>query len=124
MKIKIALTFFLMSFTTALMAQSKYVVKADLSYASENYFESSELCALAYTKLTRKGKNALKLKADMAFKTAESFRLTERYRDANEWYDRCILLDYQKMVPEVFLYNGEMLLMMAEYAKAQKNFEG
>ena len=123
MKIKIALTFFLMSFTNTLLAQSKYVVKADLSYASENFFESAELCALAYTKLTRKGGGALKKKADMAFKTAESYRLTERYRDANEWYDRCILLEYQKVVPEVYLYNGEMLLMMAEYSKSQNNFE-
>lgn len=123
MKIKIALTFFLMSFTTTILAQSKYVAKADLSYASENYFESAELCALAYSKLTRKGGNALKKKADMAFKTAESYRLTERYRDANEWYDRCILLEYYNVVPEVYLYNGEMLLMMAEYAKSEKNFE-
>jgi len=123
MKIKIALTFFLMSFTTALIAQSKYVVKAELSYASENYFESADLCALAYTKLTRKGAGALKKKAEMAFKTAESYRLTERYRDANEWFDRAILLEYQKIAPEVFLYNGEMLLMMAEYKKSQTNFE-
>lgn len=123
MKIKIALTFFLISMTTTMIAQSKYVVKANLSYASENYSESSDLCALAYSKLTRKGKGALKTKADMAFKTAESFRLTERFREANEWYDRCILLEYQKIVPEVYLYNGEMLLMMAEYAKSQKNFE-
>lgn len=123
MKIKIALTFFLMSLSTTILAQGKYIVKADLSYASENYFESAELCALAYTKLTRKGSGALKKKADMAFKTAESFRLTERYRDANEWYDRCILLEYFNVVPEVYLYNGEMLLMMAEYTKSQKNFE-
>ena len=120
---KIALTFFLMSYATALIAQSKSVVKADLSYASENYFESAELCALAYTKMTSKGGGALKKKADMAFKTAESFRLTERYREANEWYDRCILLEYQKVAPEVYLYNGEMLLMMAEYKKSQSNFE-
>src|SRR5690606_34867333 len=123
MKIKIALTFFLLSFTTALIAQSKYVTKAELSYASENFFESAELCALAYTKLTRKGKGALRTKAEMAFKTAESYRLTERYRDANEWYDRAILLEYQKYAPEVYLYNGEMLLMMAEYKKSQENFE-
>lgn len=123
MKIKIALTFFLLSFTTAIIAQSKYVAKAELSYASENFFESAELCGLAYTKLTRKGKGALRTKADMAFKTAESYRLTERYRDANEWYDRAILLEYQKIAPEVFLYNGEMLLMMAEYKKSQENFE-
>lgn len=112
-----------MSFTTALIAQSKYVIKAELSYASENYFESSELCKLAYSKLTRKGNGALKMKADMAFKTAESYRLTERYRDANEWYDRYILLDYKDFIAESYLYNGEMLLMMAEYVKAQKNFE-
>ncbi len=123
MKIKVVLAFFLMSFSVPVFAQSKQVAKAELAYASENYFESAKLCAEAYTKLTRKGKGALKKKAEMAFKTAESFRLTERYRDANEWYDRCLLLDYQDIAPEVYLYNGEMLLMMAEYKKAQENFE-
>jgi outer membrane protein OmpA-like peptidoglycan-associated protein len=55
--------------------------------------------------------------------TAESYRLTERFREANEWYDRAILLDYQDIVPEVFLYNAEMLVMMSEFDKAKSNFE-
>ncbi len=123
MKIKVALAFFLMSFSTVVFAQTKQVAKAELAYASENYFESAKLCAEAYSKLTRKGKGAKKKKAEMAFKTAESYRLTERFREANEWYDRCLLLDYQMIAPEVYLHNGEMLLMMAEYEKAQENFE-
>jgi peptidoglycan-associated lipoprotein len=104
-------------------SQSKYVVKARAAYASENYSDATQLCATAYTKMTRKGKQAKKLKGEMAHMTAESYRLTERFREANEWYDRAILLDYQDIVPEVFLYNAEMLVMMSEFDKAKTNFE-
>lgn len=104
-------------------SQNKYVVQANQMYASENYCDAAEKCSLAYTKLTRKGKSAKKLKADMAFKTAESYRLTERYKEANEWYDRAILLEYYSTDPVVYYYNGEMLRMMNEKDKAIKNYK-
>ena len=123
MKFSIILTFALLFIGYQSNAQNKYVVKANLAYASENYSDATKLCAQAYTKMSRKGKSAKKLKADMAFKTAESFRHIEYYRDANEWYDRAILLEYYNTNPEVYLYNGEMLQMMAEFEKAIKNYD-
>ncbi|TNE70564.1 MAG: hypothetical protein EP333_10240 [Bacteroidetes bacterium] len=108
--------------TTAVFGQGKFVVKARDAYNSERYSEASELCSTAYTKMTRKGRQAKKMKGEMAFMAAESYRLTERFREANEWYDRAIILDYQDIVPEVFLYNAEMLLMMSEFEKAKENF--
>lgn len=120
MKIKIALTTLLLCIATVGMSQSKYVTKANQAYRSQNYGEAAEKCALAYTKLNRKNK---KKKGDMAFKTAECYRLTERYKDANEWYDRTILLDYYETDPIVYLYNAEMLRQMGEFEKAIENYD-
>jgi len=105
------------------LAQNKFVLEADVYFKSEKYCEGAEKCSLAYSKLNRKGNQAKKMKADMAFKTAECYRFTDRFREANEWYDRALLLDYQEVVPEVHYYNGVMLQQMGEMEKAQKSFE-
>src|SRR3989338_2587064 len=115
MKIKIALTSVLLCLATIVSAQPKYIVKAETAYASQNYSEAATKCAYAYEKLGRKNKRR---KGDMAFKTAECYRLTERYREANDWYDKTILLDHAEVVPEVYLYNGDMLRQMGEFDKA------
>ena len=117
MKFNIVLTILLLVIGTTVNAQNKYVVKAELAYASENYSEAAKLCEQAYSKLSRKGKTAKKQKAEMAFKTSESYRFTEHFREANEWYDRAILLEYYNVNPEVYLNNADMLQMMAEYDK-------
>ncbi|MFN5911895.1 MAG: OmpA family protein [Bacteroidota bacterium] len=120
---KIALFVGLSVWTTLAIAQSKVIVEAETYFRSEKYFEGAEKCSLAYFKLKRKGSLAKKQKADMAFKTGECYRFTERYREANEWYDRAIQLEYQELNPEVFYNNGEMLRTMGEFDKAIKNFE-
>lgn len=119
---KILITSIFLGLTFVSISQSKYIINANAAYASENYCEAADKCALAYSKLTRKGKSAKKLKADMAFKTAESFRQTDRFRDANEWYERAILLEYFNEDPLVYYYNAEMLRMMNEKDKAIKNY--
>ena len=120
MKIKIALASILVCFATIATAQPKYIQKAELAYASQNYSEAAEKCSYAYTKLNRRNK---KKKGDMAFKTAQCYRLTERYRDANEWFERTILLDYQEIEPTVFLYNADMLRQMGEFEKAIESYD-
>ena len=120
MRIKIALTTLLLCIATIGMSQSKYVTKANQAYRSQNYSEAADKCSVAYQKLNRKNK---KKKGDMAFKTAECYRLTERYKDANEWYDRTILLDYYETDPIVYLYNAEMLRQMGEFDKAIENYD-
>ena len=105
MKIQVLLTLALLSFSTMVQAQPKAVVKARQAFISENYSDAASKCTQAYQKLTRKGKMAKKMKGEMAYMTAECYRQTERYRDAHEWYDRAITLDYFDYVPEVYLYN-------------------
>lgn len=123
MKIKVALTFLLLCVSTLSFGQNKYILKANQAYLQENYFEAAELCKTAYMKLSRKGSSAQKKKADMAFKAAECYRQTERYREANEWYDRAILLEQQDEEPLVYLYNADMLLKMREFDKSKTNYE-
>ena len=120
---RLVLSFVFVSLTWLTYAQNKVVLEAQTSFDSGRYCEAAEKCGLAYTKMKRKGNQAKKLKADMAFKTAESYRFTDRFREANEWYDRALLLDYQEVVPEVLYYNGEMLRMMGDFDKALKNYE-
>jgi outer membrane protein OmpA-like peptidoglycan-associated protein/tetratricopeptide (TPR) repeat protein len=120
---KLVLPLVFISLSWLSLAQNKYVLEADNYFNSEKYCEGAEKCSLAYTKLTRKGSQAKKMKADMAFKTAECYRLTDRFREATEWYERSLLLDYQEVVPEIYYYNGEMLRMMGSFDKALASYE-
>lgn len=120
MKIKIALMSLFVMMVSLSIAQPKYILDAEEVYQSQNYSDATKVCSDAYKKVNRKNKRR---KGDMAYMTAQSYRFTERYRDANEWYDRTILLDYAEVVPEVYLYNAEMLMMMGEFDKASDNYK-
>ncbi|MDX2360057.1 MAG: OmpA family protein [Crocinitomicaceae bacterium] len=123
MKFKIALAFALLTFSMTVSAQAKYVVKANEAYQSQNYSDAAKKCGDAYNRMKANGRNQIKKKGDMAWKTAECYRLTERYKEANEWYEKAVLLEYYTTIPEVYLYNGDMLVMMGEFEKAKKNYE-
>lgn len=123
MRNRIIITAVFAGFSVVGLAQSKFVIEAEKMYQSQNYCEAADKCSLAYSKLTRKGKTAKKTKADMAFKTAESYRLTERYKEASEWYERAILLEYFNTDPLVYFYNAEMYRFMNEKDKAIRNYQ-
>lgn len=120
---KLFISAFFVGVAAVSYAQPKVVQDAEKMYASQNYCEAADKCALAYSKLQKKSKSAKKIKADMAFKTAESYRLTERFREATEWYDKAIILEYYNVNPLVYYYNGEMYLALNETDKARKNYE-
>lgn len=120
---KLFISAFFVGVAAVSYAQPKVVQDAEKMYASQNYCEAADKCALAYSKLQKKSKSAKKIKADMAFKTAESYRLTERFREAAEWYDKAIILEYYNVNPLVYYYNGEMYLALNETDKARKNYE-
>ena len=75
-KIIILLVVSILVLTSNAFAQPKYVKDADKSFNAEKYFESSNKCMDAFAKLGAKGD--IKTKGEMAYKAAESFRLTER----------------------------------------------
>ena len=123
MRNRIIITAIFAGFSVVGLAQNKFVLDAEKMYQSQNYCEAADKCSLAYSKLTRKGKTAKKTKADMAFKTAESYRLTERYKEASEWYERAILLEYYNTDPLVYFYNAEMYRFMNEKDKSIRNYQ-
>jgi peptidoglycan-associated lipoprotein len=119
-KTLILLTF--IGLSGSLLAQSKFIKEANSKFYNENYCEGAEKCAQAYTKIARKGNSALKVKGDMAFKTAECYRLTENFKEANEWYEKAILLKYQQIEPLVLLHNAECWRTMGDFKKAKENY--
>ena len=124
MKIKFVLAFGLLTLLSPMVfAQGGALDKANEAYASERYNEGAKLCEEAYNKISRKkGQRSLLRKGRMAFMTAECYRHTERYREANDWYHKCVLLEYENTQPEVMLYKGDMLLMMREYEEAKEAY--
>lgn len=101
----------------------KQVRTANLAYRNENFCEGADLCIKAFKKIERKGRKALALKADMAFKTAECYRQTEFMEDAAEWYDKAVTLKYYETDPIVYFYYGEMLRAMGKFDDAKDKYK-
>lgn len=126
MNFKLLFSFVFVGFVWLAQAQTadnKYIKDANNAFRSEKYCDATAKCALAYSKISRKGAGALKLKGEMAFKTAESYRLTENPKDASDWYEKAILLKYEKVEPLVLFYNAEMLRIMGDFPKAIANYK-
>jgi len=104
-------------------SQSKVVLEAEQMFLTQKFCEAAEKLTLAYSKVKSRGVAGMQNKATMAFKTAESYRLTERYQEATEWYERAILLEYFTIDPIIYFYNAEMYRSMNEIDKAIKNYQ-
>lgn len=113
---------FLLAYANA-QPMTRLVREAKKMYSNENYCEAAEKCAMAYRQISKSGRRAKRKKAEMAFKTAECYRNIEKVEDAQEWYDRCLLLDYQGVEPKTLYLNAQMLHRMGDFEKAVKNLE-
>ena len=122
MNFKLLLSLVFISLSWLAQAQKNYVKEANEIYRNENFCEGAAKCAYAYTKIQRKTAGALKLKGEMAFKTAECYRQTENPKDAHDWYEKAILLKYQEIEPILLLYNADMLRIMGEFKKSVDNY--
>lgn len=123
MKFKTLLTLIICGASTVVLSQTDPVSKANEAFRSQDYCTAAQMCQKAYTKITRKSKGALRTKGDMAFKTGECYRFTENPKDATDWYERAIILNYQETNPEVFLNNADMYLIMGNSEKAKTNYQ-
>lgn len=123
MNFKLLFSLVFVSLSWLAQAQKNYVKEANEIFRNENFCEGAKKCAYAYSKIVRKSPGALKLKGDMAYKTAECYRQTEDPKTANEWYEKAKLLNYQKNEPLVLLYNADMLRMMGDFKKAIADYE-
>ncbi len=122
MNFKLLFSLVFVSLSWLAQAQKNYVKEANDIYRNENFCEGAEKCAFAYTKIVRKSTGALKLKGDMAYKTAECYRQTENPKSATEWYEKALLLKFQEVEPLVYLYNADMYRIMGDFKKAKENY--
>lgn len=104
-------------------AQSKYIKEANIKYASENFCEAASSCQLAYSKINKSSRAALKNKGMLAYMTAESFRNIDDAKQANEWYEKAKLLGYHNVEPLVLFQNAEMLRLLAEFKKSEEDYK-
>ncbi len=125
MKMKIALSLvFIVFASVAANAQNSQVLKARTAFMSGAFCEAVDLGEKAHRSIPSKNnKRSLLLKGEMAMLVADSWRYQEHYREADEWYEKAILVKYYEHVPEVYLYKAEMLRMMTEYDKATEMYE-
>lgn len=125
MKMKIALSLvFLVIASVYVNAQNSQVLKARTAYMSGAFCEAVDLGRKAHQSIPSKNnKRSLLLKGEMATLVADSWRYQEHYREADEWYEKAILVKYYETDPEVYLYKAEMLRMMTEYDKAKEMYE-
>jgi peptidoglycan-associated lipoprotein len=68
-------------------------------------------------------KAPIKERGEMAYLVAESYRLTERFAKASEWYTKSIELKYFQYKPEVYFFKGEMQRMAKDFKGALKSYE-
>jgi len=116
----------LMSVST-LQAQRTFLEDADHAlYQEEKYFEAIEMYKKAYVKETGRD-----VKAEIIFKIAEAYRLSDQAENAEVWYDKSIIAKYQDpmarlRLADMKMQNGkydEALVAYQKYAAAEPKDE-
>lgn len=119
MKLSRVLGFSLLTllFSFQLSAQKSYLEDADRAlYEEEKYFEAIEMYKKAYVK--EKGRD---VKAEIIFKIAESYRLSDQTEQAQVWYDKSIIAQYADPIARLRL--AEMKMQNGKYDEALVEFQ-
>ncbi len=108
----VGLSFLFCLFSLQGVAQKSYLEDADKALMQEEkYFEAIELYKKAYVK-----EPARDVKAQIIFKIAEAYRLSDQPLQAEVWYDKSIIAQYAD--PTAKLRLGEMKMMNGKYDEA------
>ncbi len=98
-------------------AQRSYLDDADHAlYEEGKYFEAIELYKKAYTK--EPGRD---VKAEIIFKIAESYRLSDQTEQAEVWYDKSIIAQYSD--PLARLHLADMKMQNGYYDEALVEYQ-
>lgn len=93
-------------------AQKSYLEDADKALMQEEkYFEAIELYKKAYVK--EPGRD---VKAEIIFKIAEAYRLSDQPMQAEVWYDKSVIAQYADPMAKLRL--GDMKMMNGKYDEA------
>jgi peptidoglycan-associated lipoprotein len=107
---------FLISSSLISFGQNKYSVQGDQAFNKGDYYDASILYKKAFTK----EKNKVK-KAEIIFKVAESYRLTNDYNNQVVWYAKSIKANYKD--PVAILRYADALKMKGKYDEALVQYE-
>ena len=121
-KISILLIFLIFVLFNTNAQEPKEIRKANKYYNNENYCEATKYTIEAFEKVNPKSRKALERKGEMAFKTGECFRKMEDFKNAVDWYQKAIILNYQKFNPEVLFYFAEMIRYLGDHKLALDNY--
>lgn len=108
----VGLSFLFCLFSLQVVAQKSYLEDADRALMQEEkYFEAIELYKKAYVK-----EPARDVKAQIIFKIAEAYRLSDQPMNAEVWYDKSVIAQYADPIANMRL--GDMKMMNGKYDEA------
>lgn len=100
-----------------------YAKEAETLWASGMYEEAADAYKKASEKTSVKNDKAKQKKATYAYLSAECYRLIHKFPQAEEQYEKAILLGYQETEPKVYFYLAEMQMAQGEHKKAEGNYK-
>jgi peptidoglycan-associated lipoprotein len=106
----------------AVAQEPKEIKKANKAFQDENYCEAVKLTMHAFDKVNPKSRKANERKGDMAFKTGECYRMMDDYKNALDWYQKALVVNYQSINPVVLFYYAEMIRYMGDFNLALENY--
>lgn len=118
-RVIVLVLFFCISLIGIVQAQdfkSRSLIKADLAFENEQYFNAAEL----YKKAYKKTKNRA-VKANIIFKQAECYRKSLNYKRAASYYKRAIKAKYPDVI--VHLHYADVLRMEEDYEGASNQYK-
>ncbi len=92
-------------------AQRGPTYQADQAFLKGDYFDAAALYKKAFTKEKSKAK-----KAEIIFKTAECYRMTNDVKNQEVWYAKAIKASFKE--PEVYVRYGDALKASGKYPEA------
>lgn len=100
-----------------------YGKEADVLWESGKYVEAADAYKKASDKISVKTDKSRLTKAGYAFRSAECYKLIHDFANAEEQYEKSILLKQQEVEPKVFYYLAEMQMSQGEHKKAEGNYK-
>ncbi len=95
----------------------KAMKKADLAFENQAYFEAAKM----YKSVEPNVKD-IKLKGEILYKIAESYRLSTDYTQSLEWYTKALTAQYYNTNPDVYLNYGIALQNLGKWEDATTQF--
>jgi peptidoglycan-associated lipoprotein len=100
-----------------------YGKEADVLWESGKYVEAADAYKKASDKMPVKTEKSRITKAGYAYRSAECYKLIHDFPNAEEQYEKSILLKQQEVEPKVYYYLAEMQMSQGEHKKAEGNYK-